>query len=258
MCRVVDRRTTDAVGRPHLRSKEQAHHIARHLQSSFLTPPYYGHSMRAGRTVQEESMLGSVEQQKYALGCSAPRRWSAAKQTTHRRLRTSDFADGAFCGLVRHSRQPIPSLETDVTMTLAELSKKMQAIDFSMLFTRADSGAMAGRPMSNNGDVEYDGDSYFFTFEESQTVLDIKRDRTVALSLAAPKGLGGKPGLFIAVEGKADLIRDKASFHQHWSKGLDRWFEQGIDTPGMVLIKVRADRVHYWDGEDSGEVKLKT
>lgn len=27
-------------------------------------------------------------------------------------------------------------------------------------------------------------------------------------------------------------------------------------TPGIVLIKVRAQRVHYWDGEDSGDVKL--
>jgi general stress protein 26 len=142
-------------------------------------------------------------------------------------------------------------------MTLAELSKKMQAIDFSMLFTRAESGAMAGRPMSNNGDVEYDGDSYFFTVEQSTTVHDIERDPTVALSLAAPKGLLGKPGLFIAVEGKAELIREKARFSEHWVKNLDRWFEKGMDTPGIVLIKVHADRVHYWDGEDNGEVKLR-
>jgi general stress protein 26 len=141
-------------------------------------------------------------------------------------------------------------------MTLAELSKKMQAIDFSMLFTRAESGAMAGRPMSNNGEVEYDGDSYFFTFDDSQTVHDIERDSTVALSLAAPKSLLGKPGLFIAVEGKADLIREKAAFSQHWRKELDRWFLQGVDTAGVVLIKVRAERLHYWEGDDSGEVKI--
>jgi len=142
-------------------------------------------------------------------------------------------------------------------MTLAELSKKMQSIDFSMLFTRAASGAMAGRPMSNNGDVEYDGDSYFFTSEDAMTVADIERDPTVALSLAAPKGLLGKPGLFIAVEGSAQLIREKAAFTEHWTKDLDRWFEQGVDSPGLVLIKVTAKRVHYWDGEDSGEVKLE-
>ncbi len=34
------------------------------------------------------------------------------------------------------------------------------------------------------------------------------------------------------------------------------WFEQGIDTPGLVLIKVAAERIHYWDGKDQGELTL--
>ena len=142
-------------------------------------------------------------------------------------------------------------------MTLSDLSKKMQDIDFSMLFTRAENGAMAGRPMSNNGEVEYDGDSYFFALDSTTAVQDIKRDPVVALSLAGSKGLLGKPGLFIAVEGKAELIRDKASFTEHWTNDLDRWFEQGADTPGLTLIKVHAQRVHYWNGDDSGEVPLR-
>lgn len=39
-------------------------------------------------------------------------------------------------------------------------------------------------------------------------------------------------------------------------KDLDRWFKQGIDTPGLTLIKVSARRLHYWDGYDEGELKL--
>lgn len=146
--------------------------------------------------------------------------------------------------------------EIAVAMTLPEISKKMRDIDFSMLFTRAANGAMAGRPMSNNGDVEYDGDSFFFAYENTTTIQDIERDPNVALSLAGAKSLLGKPGLFIAIEGSADLIREKARFEAHWNSDLDRWFEGGIDTAGLVLIKVHAQRVHYWDGEDSGEVSL--
>ncbi len=37
---------------------------------------------------------------------------------------------------------------------------------------------------------------------------------------------------------------------------LERWFKDGVDTPGLVLIKVHAGRIHYWDGEDEGEVNL--
>ena len=51
-----------------------------------------------------------------------------------------------------------------------------------------------------------------------------------------------------------ELIRDKAEFEAHWTKGLERWFQDGVDTPGLVLIKVHANRIHYWDGENEGEV----
>lgn len=139
-------------------------------------------------------------------------------------------------------------------MTLDDLSKKMADIDFAMLSTRAENGAIAARPMSNNGDVEYDGDSWFFTYEEAHTVADIERDAKVGLSFQGSKSLLGKPPLFIAVEGTAELIRDKAAFAEHWTKDLDYWFEQGIDTPNIVLIKVHASRIHYWNGKDEGEI----
>ncbi|QXI62626.1 hypothetical protein CP157_00300 [Paracoccus marcusii] len=64
----------------------------------------------------------------------------------------------------------------------------------------------------------------------------------------------GAPPLFVAVEGEAGIIRDKATFADHWTSDLERWFPDGIDTPGMALIKVAAVRIHYWDGEEEGEV----
>ncbi len=141
-------------------------------------------------------------------------------------------------------------------MTLSDLSDKMRDIDFAMLSTRAEGGQIAARPMSNNGDVDYNGDSFFFTFEQSHTVQDIQRDPQVGLSFTGAKGLLGKPPIFISVEGNAELIRDKAAFEAHWTEDLDYWFKDGIDTPGIVLIKVHASRLHYWDGQDDGEIKL--
>ena len=142
------------------------------------------------------------------------------------------------------------------TLSLADLSKKMKDIDFAMMFTRSASGALAGRPMSNNGEVEYRGDSYFFSFDNAHTVGELERDSTVALSFAGSSGVLGRRPLFIAVEGEGELIRDKAAFAEHWTKGLDRWFENGVDTPGVILIKVHATRVHYWEGEEDGEIRL--
>lgn len=48
----------------------------------------------------------------------------------------------------------------------------------------------------------------------------------------------------------SELIRDKAAFEEHGTTDLERWFEDSVDTPGLIPIKVHAERVHYWDGED--------
>ena len=134
--------------------------------------------------------------------------------------------------------------------TLAEIAEKMRDIDITMLSTKTDGGAIAARPMSNNREVEYNGDSFYFTWERSRMIDDIRRDSKVGLAFQ------GRKGFAVAVEGQAEVIKEKASFEAHWTKDLDDWFEDGADTPGLVMIKVRAERVHYWDGEDNGEVRV--
>ena len=141
--------------------------------------------------------------------------------------------------------------------TLQDISEKVRDIDFTVLSTRTQSGAIAGRPMSNNRQVDYDGDSHFFALEDTGTVADIRNDPNVALSYQAKSGVLGMKPFFITVEGRAELIRDKGRFTDHWTKDLDSWFEQGVDTPGLVLIKVVAQRLHYWDGYDEGEIALE-
>jgi general stress protein 26 len=140
--------------------------------------------------------------------------------------------------------------------TLPELSEKLRDIDFAMLNTHAEGGAIGARPMSNNRQVDYDGDNYFFTTDDTTMVADIGRDPQVGLSFYGKSGIIGQRPFFVAVEGTADLVRDKAAFEAHWTTDLERWFEQGVDTPGLVMIHVRAARVHYWDGEDEGEITL--
>lgn len=132
--------------------------------------------------------------------------------------------------------------------TLSEIAEKMRGIDIAFLTTTTEGGEPAGRPMSNNGEVDYDGDSYYFTYEDARTVSDIEDDPMVGLCFT------GADGFYLAVSGEAELIRDKAEFEAHWTPDLDKWFEDGIDTPGIVLIKVSAERIKYWDGEDSGDV----
>lgn len=141
-------------------------------------------------------------------------------------------------------------------MRLKFLSSSMKAIDFAMLSTLSQDGAFASRPMSNNGDVDDHGDSYFFTDEQARTVADIERSPQVGLTFTGAPGPGGQPPLFIAVSGQAELVRDRSAFAAHWNPDLDDWFQQGIDTPGIVMIRVRAARIHYWAGGEQGEIVL--
>ena len=134
--------------------------------------------------------------------------------------------------------------------TLSEISSQMKKIDITMMSTHTSGKEIAARPMSNNRDVDYEGQSFYFTLDDTRTVSDIAKNSNVGLSFQGDKAF------FIDVEGDADLVRDKAAFKEHWTPDLDEWFENGVDTEGLVMIKVDATRIHYWDGMDEGEVKL--
>jgi general stress protein 26 len=146
--------------------------------------------------------------------------------------------------------------DTKPAWTIDDIAAKMRDLDFCLLSTKAADGTLPARPMSNNREVAFDGHSWFFADDSARMVAEIAADPHVGLGYQGKAGMLGLRPLFIAIEGNAALIRDKAQFAAHWTSGLERWWPDGIDTPGLVLIKVRAARAHYWDGEDEGEVSL--
>ena len=139
---------------------------------------------------------------------------------------------------------------------LKNVAEALKNIDFVMLNTHTDGGRIAGRPMSNNRDVEYDGDSWFFVDQSSRTFSDIQADPKVSISAQGAQGLLGKPPVFFSIEGQAQIVTDEGALADHWTKELERWWPQGPQTLGVALLKIHAERVHYWDGEDQGEVPL--
>jgi len=141
-------------------------------------------------------------------------------------------------------------------LTLQDIAQEMKDIDFVMLSTQSQTGGISARPMSNNGEVEFDGDCWFFSYEDTRKIEDIKQSPVVSLTFIGAPSLLGKPGIFIAVQGDAVLTKDKTVFLQHWTDGLDRWFPDGPDTEGLVLIKVVAKQVDYWDGNENGSIDL--
>ena len=143
--------------------------------------------------------------------------------------------------------------------SLSDVADIIAKIDFCQFVTKTDGGLMAARPMSNNSQVDYEGDNYFFAKDTSRTYRDIQADPHVTLTFhgsAGLMGVVGKPGPMVAIQGQAEVIRDKAVFREHWVPELEYWFKDGIDDPEMVMFKVHAHRINIWDGEDSREITV--
>ncbi len=141
--------------------------------------------------------------------------------------------------------QPTTDIDAWGREEVRKIAGLIGKIDICMFVTRSD-GTIRGRPMSNNGKVEFDGDSWFFSYADTPKIEEIKADPRVELGYIATER-----GTWVSIEGTAAVIRDDARKRQLWEKQLDQWFQDGPGDDNLVLVKVRADRIHAWaDGEE--------
>lgn len=136
---------------------------------------------------------------------------------------------------------------------LAKLAKMMKGIDLCMMTTQRDARSFHTRPMSNNGEVDFDGDAWFFTSRNTPKVKELEADDRVSLSYVGGKK---KKPIWIAVTGRGAIVDDVAKKKKLWLDELDRWFENGPTDPDVVLIRVKARHAVWWSGEEQGEVVL--
>ena len=133
--------------------------------------------------------------------------------------------------------------------SMAQIAKKLKAIDIAMLVTKTGKdSAIAARPMSNNKDVnEDDGTSFHFSTDDGRIDDDLK-----ASSQCGATYTDGE--FYCAVQGTGTLHRDRALLEKHWVPDLEAWFEDGLDTEGLILIEVSPARIDWWDGREEGEI----
>ncbi len=133
-------------------------------------------------------------------------------------------------------------MATTRTDELSAIAELLARLDICMLTSRADDGTLHGRPMSNNGDVEYDGDSWFFAAADSRKVREVEADPTVELAF-----IDSANATWVNVEGVAAVVRDDVEAKRRlWHEDIERWFTNGPEDPSVVLIKVRARHIDAW------------
>lgn len=129
---------------------------------------------------------------------------------------------------------------------LQKLRKLVKDIDFAMLTTVDTDGTLHSRPMSTNGDVEFDGDLWFFTYHHSHKVEEITRNPQVNVSFAKPDDQA-----YVSITGRAQLVRDQAMIDRLWKPSLKAWFPNGKDDPNIALLKVECEKAEFWDSPGS-------
>ena len=89
--------------------------------------------------------------------------------------------------------------------TIKKVAKLMRDLDFCMLTTHTKRGGLRSRPMSNNGQVEFDGDVWFFSAADSRKVREIEATPRVHLSYADLD-----QWRFVSMTGRARIVRDRS------------------------------------------------
>ncbi len=127
-----------------------------------------------------------------------------------------------------------------------KIAHMIKNMDFGMLTTQDDDGTLRSRPMSTNGNVEFDGDVYFFTYASTHKVLEAQHNPQVNVAFSDPKNQN-----YVSLSGTASLLRDKAKMTELWQPQLKAWFPKGLDEPDIALLKVTGHKAEYWDSPSS-------
>jgi general stress protein 26 len=115
----------------------------------------------------------------------------------------------------------------------------------AMVTTVTPEGGLVSRPMAVQ-EAEFDGDLWFFAYDDSELAGQIRANPSVNVSLA-----NDKDSEWTSVRGTAEIVHDRSKSADLWAKPLEAWFPQGLDTPGLTLVKVNGEAAEYWDAANS-------
>lgn len=129
---------------------------------------------------------------------------------------------------------------------LQKVRELVKDIDFCMLTTVDENNDLHSRPMSVNGEIDPDGDLWFFTNASSHKVSEIARLPKVNVSFADPENQH-----YVSITGTAQLVRDRQKIDELWKPEFKMWFPNGKDDPDVALLRVSLEKAEYWDSPSS-------
>jgi general stress protein 26 len=122
----------------------------------------------------------------------------------------------------------------------------LKKIQFCMLTTVDATGRLHSRPMTVQDAEDFDGELWFFTNSHSHNAMDASRVHEVNCAFADPGH-----NRYLSISGEADVVRDKEEVARRWKPILKAWFPNGVEEPGIALLRVRVSKAEYWDSPAS-------
>jgi general stress protein 26 len=144
---------------------------------------------------------------------------------------------------------------TDTTgrESIPQVAALINKIDICQLATRGAEGELHARPMSNNGQVEWDGQSWFFAPANGRLVSELRADPSAVAAYRADE----EQFTFVSVSGRATIEDDSELKKQYWLPELERWFPNGPEDPSVTLIRLDAEHAQWWTADGDGQADLR-
>jgi general stress protein 26 len=131
-----------------------------------------------------------------------------------------------------------------------KLAELLDGIPVAMLSTVCPDGTLRSRPMAAQR-TPFDGALWFFTQANAPKVGKVEWREQVNLSYVAPDRQRS-----VCVSGTAHLVRDRGKVEELWQPSLKAWFPEGLDDPGLALLRVDVETAEYWDSPSATSVVL--
>ena len=136
-------------------------------------------------------------------------------------------------------------MSNETTNPVAELADKIKSVRFAMFTTVDEHGHLISQPMTNQ-ELDADGALWFFTSTNTDLWQNIGARPLVNVSFAEPED-----ALYVSISGQAERVVDRARIAALWNPMVAAWFPNGKDDPHVVLAKVVAKTVQYWDSKEN-------
>jgi general stress protein 26 len=126
----------------------------------------------------------------------------------------------------------------------------IQDLKVGMVTTLNEEGGLCSRPMWVQ-EADSTGTLWFFTSRNSELMREIRENPHVNVTFSSPE-----KNKYLSTSGLGYEVYDQSKMQELWDPSLKAWYKEGLETPGIVLLKIEMRDTEYWDAPGSVVVRI--